>query len=188
MPNRKPYPTDVSDEEWPSSPPISRWSVRTPARLPADRLRAGGLGLSGGSFTIVIAALMRLVSEQRRSWAMGLATAAGTFGQFAFAPLGHAFLASYGWQTALLLLTGFVTVVPALAVALKGWGEGIGADRDANEPALPMREALRAAFWHGSYLLLVPRLGPQALPDLDSEGLEGHDRATRARGWILTPL
>ena len=168
--------------------PISRWSVRTPARLPADRLRAGGLGLSGGSFTIVIAALMRLVSEQRRSRAMGLATAAGTFGQFAFAPLGHAFLASYGWQTALLLLTGFVTVVPALAVALKGWGEGIGADRDADEPALPMREALRAAFGHGSYLLLVPRLGPQASPDLDSEELEVHDGVTRARGWILTPL
>ena len=119
---------------------------------------------------------------------MGLATAAGSFGQFAFAPLGHAFLASYGWQTALLLLAGFVTVVPALAVALKGWGEGIGADRDVAEPALPMREALRAAFGHGSYLLLVPRLAPQALPNLDSEELEVHDSVTRARGWILTPL
>jgi transposase len=30
MPNRKPYPTDVGGVEWPSSTPISRWSVRTP--------------------------------------------------------------------------------------------------------------------------------------------------------------
>jgi hypothetical protein len=41
-----------------------------------------GLGLAGGSFTIVIAAFARLVPEDRRSWAMGLATAAGSMGQF----------------------------------------------------------------------------------------------------------
>jgi Major Facilitator Superfamily/Tetracyclin repressor-like, C-terminal domain len=35
-----------------------------------------GLGLSGGSFTIVIAAFSRLVPEDRRSWSMGVATAA----------------------------------------------------------------------------------------------------------------
>ena len=49
-----------------------------------------GLGLSGGSFTIVIAAFARLVPEDRRSWAMGLATAMGSLGQFVFAPLGQA--------------------------------------------------------------------------------------------------
>lgn len=45
-----------------------------------------GIGLSGGSFTIVIAALGRLVREDQRSWAMGMATAAGSLGQFVFAP------------------------------------------------------------------------------------------------------
>ncbi|MEW6637162.1 MAG: MFS transporter, partial [Actinomycetota bacterium] len=121
----------------------------------AFHLTAGvlvGLGLSGGSFTIVIAALGRLVSEDRRSWAMGLATAAGSLGQFAFAPLGGMFLAAYGPQTALLLLAGFVAVVPVLAVALRGRGT---AGEAPNEPALPAREALAAAFGHGGYLLLV---------------------------------
>src|ERR671914_229062 len=67
-----------------------------------------GLGLSGGSFTIVIAAFARLVDEERRSWAMGLATAMGSLGQFVFAPLGQAFIGTYGPATALLLIGGFV--------------------------------------------------------------------------------
>ena len=112
-----------------------------------------GLGLSGGSFTIVIAALGRLVPEEKSSQAMGLATAAGSLGQFAFAPLGQVFLADYGWQAALLLLACFMILVPALAVALRGRGEA--QLRAANWPALPARVAVRQAFGHGSYLLLV---------------------------------
>ncbi|MGH3089041.1 MAG: MFS transporter, partial [Rubrobacteraceae bacterium] len=121
----------------------------------AFNLTAGllvGLGLSGGSFTIVIAALGRLAPREKSSQAMGLATAAGSLGQFAFAPLGQAFLADYGWQTALLLLACFMVLVPALAVALRG-------DRrereSTEEPTLPAREAARQSFGHGSYLLLV---------------------------------
>jgi MFS family permease len=120
----------------------------------AFNLTAGvlvGLGLSGASFTIVIAALGRLVPAERSSQAMGLATAAGSLGQFVFAPLGQAFLADYGWQAALLLLAGSMVIVPALAVALKGGGR----QQDTNEPALRARDAVRQAFGHGSYLLLV---------------------------------
>jgi MFS family permease len=120
----------------------------------AFNLTAGvlvGLGLSGASFTIVIAALGRLVPEDKSSQAMGLATAAGSLGQFIFAPLGQAFLTDYGWQTTLLLLAGSMVVVPALAMALKGGGGG----RGVKEPALPARDAVRRAFGHGSYLLLV---------------------------------
>jgi MFS family permease len=122
----------------------------------AFHLSAGvlvGLGLSGGSFTIVIAALGRLVPEERHSWAMGLATAAGSLGQFVFAPVGGALLALYGPQAALVLLACCVAVVPALAVALRGGGYGMS--RGGDEPALPAREALVSAFGHGSYLLLV---------------------------------
>jgi MFS family permease len=121
----------------------------------AFNLTAGvlvGLGLSGASFTIVIAALGRLVPADRSSQAMGLATAAGSLGQFVFAPLGQAFLADYGWQAALLLLAGSMVVVPALAVALKGGG---GGRQVIQETALPARDAVRQAFGHGSYLLVA---------------------------------
>jgi MFS family permease len=111
-----------------------------------------GLGLAGGSFTIVIAALGRLVSEERRSWAMGMATAAGSFGQFVFAPLGQSFISAYGWQTALVFLAACTLLVPVLAMALRSDKGSAGL---TDEPAVPMREAIRMAFGHGSYLLLV---------------------------------
>jgi MFS family permease len=121
----------------------------------AMQLTAGvlvGLGLAGGSFTVVIAALGRLVSEDRRSWAMGLATAAGSFGQFVFAPLGQGFISYYGWQTALVILAACTILVPVLATALRS---DTGSGGLVREPAVPMREAIRTAFRHGSYLLLV---------------------------------
>jgi MFS family permease len=109
-----------------------------------------GLGLAGGSFMIVLAAFARLVPEARRSWAMGLATAAGSLGQFVFAPLGQAFIAGYGAVTALVLLSGFVALVPLLAIALSGQGE-VG----ASEPEVSTRDAIRGAMSHPSYLLLT---------------------------------
>ena len=108
-----------------------------------------GLGLAGGSFTIVIAAFARLVSEDRRSWAMGLATASGSLGQFLFAPLGQAFISAYGPVTALLLLAGSLAVVPLLAVALTGRGE------EPDGPPIGTRDALRNAFAYPSYVLLT---------------------------------
>ncbi len=109
-----------------------------------------GLGLAGGSFTIVIAAFARLVRPERRSWAMGLATAAGSMGQFLFAPIGQGFISAYGAATALLLLAGFIVLVPILAGSLSGRG-----DVDEAEPEQSAREALGAALRHPSFLLLT---------------------------------
>ena len=110
-----------------------------------------GLGLAGGSFMIVLAAFARLVPEARRSWAMGLATAAGSLGQFLFAPLGQAFIDSYGAVQALVLLSFFVALVPLLATALTGRGD----DAADPEPEVSTREAIRGAFGHRSYVLLT---------------------------------
>jgi MFS family permease len=109
-----------------------------------------GLGLSGGSFTIVIAAFARLVPDDRRSWAMGLATAMGSLGQFVFAPLGQGFISAYGPVTALVLIGFLVALVPVLAIALSG-GEG-AADDGPRESSLT---ALRDALSHPSYLFLT---------------------------------
>ncbi|HWK25508.1 MAG TPA: MFS transporter [Solirubrobacter sp.] len=108
-----------------------------------------GLGVAGGSFTIVIAAFARLVEPDRRSWAMGLATAAGSMGQFLFAPLGQGFIDAYGLQTALLLLSGTVLLVPLLARPLTGHGDQPG------DAPVSTRSALRAAAGHPSYVLLT---------------------------------
>jgi MFS family permease len=109
-----------------------------------------GLGLSGGSFTIVIAAFARLVPDDRRSWAMGLATAMGSLGQFVFAPLGQSFISAYGPATALVLIGGFVAFIPVLARALSG-DRGAAADGTHESGSV----AVRAALTHPSYLLLT---------------------------------
>lgn len=108
-----------------------------------------GLGLSGGSFMVVLAAFTRLVPEDRRSWSLGLGTAAGSMGQFLFAPLGQAFISGYGTLTALVLLGGCVALVPILAGALTGKGDV------SAEPEVGVREAIRGAVTHPSYLLLT---------------------------------
>ena len=62
----------------------------TPRPAPS---RAGvliGFGLSGCSFNLVIGAFGKLVPEEWRSLAFGAGTAAGSFGQFLFSPLGAA--------------------------------------------------------------------------------------------------
>jgi MFS family permease len=48
-----------------------------------------GLGVAASSFTIVLAAFGRVVSVERRSLTFGIGTAAGSFGQFLFAPVGQ---------------------------------------------------------------------------------------------------
>jgi MFS family permease len=121
----------------------------TPATLALTGGVLIGLGLSGGSFMVVLAAFTRLVPEDRRSWSLGLATVAGSMGQFLFAPLGQAFISAYGAVTALVLLSGFVALVPLLAAALTGRGE------PSSEPEISTREALSEAVRHPSYLLLT---------------------------------
>jgi MFS family permease len=111
-----------------------------------------GLGLCGASFNIVLAVLGRRVPEQRRSWAFGMVMAAGSLGQFLFAPLGQAFIAGYGWANALLALSATVSLVLFLTLPLRGHAPAANASSMAE---LPVRAALGLALRHRSYWLLI---------------------------------
>ncbi len=111
-----------------------------------------GLGLCGASFNIVLAVLGRRVPEQRRSWAFGVVMAAGSLGQFLFAPLGQAFIAGYGWANALLALSATVSLVLFLTLPLRGHAPAANASSVAE---LPVRTALGLALRHRSYWLLI---------------------------------
>ena len=69
-----------------------------------------GVGLAGCAFGIVLAAVGRLVPPNRRSFAFGIVTAAGSFGQFSVVPLGQQFVDSYGVWDAITIL-GFCSLV-----------------------------------------------------------------------------
>ncbi|MDM7946795.1 MAG: MFS transporter [Oceanibaculum nanhaiense] len=111
-----------------------------------------GFGLSGTGFSIVLAAVGKVVAPEKRSWALGIVTAAGSFGQFAMVPLGQSFLSAYGWQTAVLIL-GFTSLAMLpLAAAFRGVGErGLGGPVSAQS----LGEALREASRHKGFLLLT---------------------------------
>ncbi|TMJ41538.1 MAG: MFS transporter, partial [Alphaproteobacteria bacterium] len=60
-------------------------SAASPAMLYLGGGALVGIGIAASSFGIVMAAFGRLVPPQKRSWAFGIATAAGSMGQFVFA-------------------------------------------------------------------------------------------------------
>src|SRR6201982_1230090 len=57
-----------------------------------------GFGLSGCSFNLVLSAFSKLLPPEKRGLALGAGTAAGSFGQFIFAPVGVALLDNLGWS------------------------------------------------------------------------------------------
>lgn len=125
----------------------------TPAAL---QLTAGvlvGLGIAGSAFLLVMAAFARLLPPSMRTLGFGLGTAAGSVGQFIFAPLGQGFIAAYGWQTALTIMAGILMVIPLLAFVMRGKPEAAPVFQGQSDQTIV--DALREAFGHRSYRLLV---------------------------------
>lgn len=111
-----------------------------------------GLGIAGSAFLLVLAAFARLLPPEVRTLAYGIGTAAGSIGQFIFAPLGQAFISFYGWHTALVLMALLVLAIPFLSYAVRGKP---AAAAPAGQREQSIVEALREAFGHNSYRLLV---------------------------------
>jgi MFS family permease len=111
-----------------------------------------GVAQAGTTYAVVYGVIGRNVSADKRSWAMGITAAAGSFGQFLMVPTEGFLISHFGWQEALSLL-GFA----ALLMAPLAWG--------LREPgfagsAPPPREqtivqALREAFKYPSFQLLM---------------------------------
>jgi predicted MFS family arabinose efflux permease len=128
------------------------------ADTPAFMYLAGGVlvgaGIATASFTIVMAAFGKLVPPEKRSWVFGLATSAGSLGQFIFAPLGQGFIAAFGWHNALFLIAAITLLMIPLALPLSAPATG-GAAASKEEAKIGMREAVRSALEHPSFVLLV---------------------------------
>ncbi|WP_291417315.1 MFS transporter [Devosia sp.] len=109
-----------------------------------------GVGIAICSFSVVMAAFGRSVPMEKRSLIFGVATAASSFGQFAFAPISQGFINAFGWQSALIYLGMALLLIIPLSYALRGRTENPVGHAD-----LPFMEALAKAWGHGSYRLLV---------------------------------
>jgi predicted MFS family arabinose efflux permease len=111
------------------------------------------VGLAQGctTFSIVFGVVSRIFSPERRSMALGLSSAAGSFGQFAMLPYTGTLISQFGWFNALLILAVSAALIAPLATALV---EKRGKDA-AGAPAQGVGEAVREAFAHKSFLLLT---------------------------------
>jgi len=112
-----------------------------------------GFGLSGSSFNLVLAAFSKLLPPERRGIALGAGTAAGSFGQFLFAPFGVALIDNFGWQTALVVFGALMLLILPLSLALATPPAETGNVPAADQQSF--KTALAEAFGHRSYVLLV---------------------------------
>jgi MFS family permease len=112
-----------------------------------------GFGLAGCSFNLVIGAFSKLLPETWRPLAFGAGTAAGSFGQFLFPPIGSALIEAFGWHQTLIVFAASVLLVLPLSIPLAT--RSLGAAERASAPKQSIPQALAEAFRHRSYVLLV---------------------------------
>lgn len=117
-----------------------------------------GFGLSACSFSLILGAFGKLLPESWRPLAFGAGTAAGSFGQFFYPPIGNALIDALGWQDALLIFAGSVLLVMPFAILLgtraaRGPAPAAGPIAPAVEQSA--RQALGEALRHPSFVLLT---------------------------------
>jgi MFS family permease len=111
-----------------------------------------GAAQAGTTFAVIYGVIGRQIDPAKRSWAMGVTGAAGSFGQFLMVPVEGMLISGLGWQQALLVLGVGVLVVAPLALGLREPAFAGGAAPHRDQTIL---QALREAFQYPSFQLLM---------------------------------
>jgi MFS family permease len=111
-----------------------------------------GAAQAGTTYAVIYGVIGRNIPAEKRSWAMGVAAAAGSFGQFLMVPVEGFLISGLGWQQALLVLSGAVLLIAPLAFGLreKSFGGGPAAPREQT-----IVQALKEALKYPSFQLLM---------------------------------
>lgn len=109
-----------------------------------------GIAQSGSTYAVIYGVLGRTVSPEKRSWAFGVAAAAGSFGQFVMIPVETWLISHLGWQGALYLLAGAAMLILPLALGVRE--RSVAAFSGAHQS---IAQALREAFGYRSFQLLM---------------------------------
>jgi MFS family permease len=111
-----------------------------------------GAAQAGTTYAVIYGVIGRQIDPAKRSWAMGVAAAAGSFGQFLMVPVEGFLISGMGWQQALLVLSVVVLAITPLAFGLREPGFG-GSTAPQREQTIG--QALREAFKYPSFQLLM---------------------------------
>ena len=109
-----------------------------------------GMAQAGTTYAVIYGVIGRQVDPAKRSWAMGVAAAAGSFGQFLMVPVENWLIAGFGWQSALFILGCAALAIAPLALGLR---EPEAAAHTG--PRQTVGAAVREAFAYPSFRLLM---------------------------------
>lgn len=112
-----------------------------------------GAAQAGTTYAVIYGIIGRQIPAERRSWAMGVAAAAGSFGQFLMVPVEGFLIAEFGWKEALMILGAMSLVIAPLALWLREPGFAPGQTQPVREQSIV--QALREAFGYRSFQLLM---------------------------------
>ena len=111
-----------------------------------------GAAQAGTTFAIVFGIIGRNIPAEKRSWAMGVVSAAGSFGQFLLVPTSSYMIEHIGWHQALLVLAAGMLMVLPLTLGLR---EPAFAGGQAPKRQQSILQAVREAFGYRSFQLLM---------------------------------
>lgn len=111
-----------------------------------------GAAQAGTTYAVIYGVIGRNISAEKRSWAMGVAAAAGSFGQFLMVPVEGFLISGLGWKEALLALSAAVLLIAPLAFGLRESSFG-GSNSAPREQSI--LQALKEAFKYPSFQLLM---------------------------------
>jgi len=111
-----------------------------------------GMAQSATTYAVVYGVIGRNVAAHQRSMAMGIAAAAGSFGQFLMVPTEGLLISSLGWQQALVALAVAALLMMPLAWGLREPGFRDGAGHFHEQSIL---HALQEALRYPSFQMLM---------------------------------
>ena len=112
-----------------------------------------GFAMSGAMFPIILSAISRSVSSEKRNLYLGIAAAGGSSGQVVMIPMGQFLIDSQGWIFALYVMAAMTALIVPLAFVM-----ATRKSESTIKLAAPVQktgEAIREAFRHRGYLLLT---------------------------------
>lgn len=110
-----------------------------------------GTAQSCAAYGVVFGVLGRTFAPERRSMVLGIAAAAGSFGQFAMLPYAQTLITHLGWFSALLVLAMTTALIVPFATALVERRRSHATHVHVQSGG----DALREAFAHRGFLLLT---------------------------------
>ena len=109
-----------------------------------------GVAQSCTTYIVVYGVIGRNCPEEKRVWAMGVAAAMGSFGQFLMVPVDQTLISSFGPQGALLALSSLALLILPLSYLLRESKRALTV-KQQDQTAL---EAIKEAFQEKNFILI----------------------------------